>query len=252
MTKISILIILFCMLQSTLVQAQSQSELLNEAKELISNLNETAAYPKLFEAVKLNNKNIEALCLASFIAAREGNRQSDKGKRNGLFMQAKIFAESAVAQAPTNAEAHFVLVVALGRIALVSSSKEKVAISKRIKDAAEKCVSIMPTHAGGNHAIGKWHYEVARLNFAEKGAINLLFGGLPTGDINTSLVYFQKAIALKPTYLLYYLDYAKALNYTKRREDAIKQLNVLLTLKPNNQDDPGIIAEAKALLLDWQ
>ena len=87
------------------------------------------------------------------------------------------------------------------------SNKEKINVSKRIKELGERCLQLNPSHAGAYHLLGKWHYEVFNLNFVEKAAINMLFGGMPTANIAAAITNLQKAILLKPTYLLYQLDY---------------------------------------------
>jgi tetratricopeptide (TPR) repeat protein len=232
--------------------AQTQAELMLQAKTLLKTLNETEAYPILVKAVKVNNTSLEALTMSAFYADKEGNRQTNNKKRDDYYKASKIFAEAALRQYPNEAEANYVMGVALGRIALISSSKEKIKLSKEIKLLGEKCIQLNPNHAGGYHLLGKWHYEVYNLNFAEKAAVNLLFGGLPAANINTSCTFLQKAIQLNPTYLLYYLDAAKALHEIKKDADAIALLNKMLLLKPTTQDDKDYIVEAKELIKKWE
>jgi tetratricopeptide (TPR) repeat protein len=243
--------LIFCSQFIVQVSAQTQAELMVQAKTLITALNETEAYPILVKAIKANNTNLEALTMAAFYADKEGNRQTNTKKRNDFYQASKIFAESALKQYPLDAEANYVMGVALGRIALISSSKEKIKLSKEIKLLGEKCIQLNPNHAGGYHLLGKWHYEVHNLNFAEKAAVNLLFGGLPAADINKSVSYIQKAILLNPTNLLYYLDAAKSLHQIKKDAAAIELLNKMMTLKQTSQDDKNYIIEAKELIAKW-
>jgi len=235
--KNNIILTLIISVFSNLVFAQPQAELMLQAKTLINSLNETDAYPILVKAVKANNTNLEALSMAAFYADKEGNRQTNKTKRDDFYKASKIFAEAALKQYPNEAEANYVMGVALGRIALISSSKDKVKLSKEIKQYGEKCIQLNPNHAGGYHLLGKWHYEVYNLNFAEKAAVNMLFGGLPGADINKSCQLLQKAIQIKPNYMLYYLDAAKAYHSAKNDKEAIALLNKMMTLKPSTQDD---------------
>jgi tetratricopeptide (TPR) repeat protein len=241
----------FSFLFGTYSNAQTQAELMIQAKVLIASLNETEAYPILVKAIKINNTNLEALTMASFYANKEGNRQLNNKKRNDYFQASKIFAEAALKQYPSEAEANYVMGVALGRMALIASSKEKIKLSKEIKLLGEKCIQLNPNHAGGHHLLGKWHYEVYNLNFAERAAVNLLFGGLPTADINKSVSFFQKAISLNSTYLLYYLDAAKSLHQIKKNFAAIELLNKMISIKPSTQDDKDYIIEAKELIKKW-
>ncbi|MEY2828963.1 MAG: hypothetical protein RIQ33_821, partial [Bacteroidota bacterium] len=139
----------FSLLFAIKANAQTQAELIQQAKTLIGALNETEAYPILVKAIKLNNTNLEALTMASFYANKEGNRQLNNKKRNDYFQASKIFAEAALKQYPSEAEANYVMGVALGRMALIASSKEKIKLSKEIKLLGEKCIQLNPNHAGG-------------------------------------------------------------------------------------------------------
>ena len=80
----------------------------------------------------------------------------------------------------------------------------------------------------------------------------MLFGGLPAANITTACTMLEKAIQLNPNYLLYQLDYAKALHDADKNEQAVLQLKKVMVAKPNSQDDPSIMAEANRLLQKWQ
>ena len=243
---------LLCIFYVNAAFAQNQIELLSQAKELIKQMKETEAYPVLVKAVQADNKNLEALSLAAFYADKEGNRQTNIQKRNAYYESSKIFAERALKLYPNEAEANYVMGVALGRIALISSSKEKVKLSKQIKELGDKCIQLNPNHAGGYHLLGKWNYEVWTLNFVEKAAVNMLFGGLPAADIKKSVTYLNKAIELRPDYLLYKLDLAKSLYDAEKKSEAIALLKIITDSKPSLQDDASVINEAKLLINKWQ
>ncbi len=250
MRKLFLLTLL--LLTTTLLSAQTVADYIREAKALIAKLDETGAYPLLLKAIKADNKNVEALTLAALYASREGNRQQNKGLRNGYFNQGKVFIDAAMRLSPDDAEVNYVMAVVLGRIALVSSSKEKVAVSRQIKEVIDKAIKINPNHAGAWHALGKWNYEVSQLSFIEKGAVNMLFGGLPTGDLKTALSAYAKCLQLRQDYLLYYLDYAKALAKNDQKDLAIAQLRKLISLPNGTQDDAAIKTEAASLIAEWK
>jgi tetratricopeptide (TPR) repeat protein len=231
--------------------AQTAAEYYQQAKDKIAKLDETGAYPLLLKAIKLDNKNADLLTCTAFYASREGNRQKNKELRNAYFEQAKIFIDAAIKITPNDVETNYVLAVVLGRIALVSSSKEKVAVSRHIKEVVDKAIQLNPNHAGSWHALGRWNYEISQLNFVEKAAVNMLFGGLPTGDLKSALTAYAKSIQLNPLAALYYLDYAIALNKNNQTDLAKTILQKLLTIPNSTQDDASIKLQAQALLKDW-
>jgi len=245
----SVLVILLISCSS---YGQTVNEYLQQAKNLIAKLDESSAYPILLKAIKADNKNIEALTKAAYYATREGNRAKNKEIRNSYFQQSKIFIDAALKINSKDVEANYVLSVVLGRIALVSSSKEKVALSKQIKEVVDKTLKLNPNHAGAWHALGKWNYELSQLSFVEKSAVNILFGGLPSGDLKSSIAAYAKSIQLNPTVILYYLDYAIALQKNNQQEFAKKQLQKLLTMPNDTQDASSIKRQAQDYLEQWK
>ena len=85
--------------------------------------------------------------------------------------------------------------------------------------------------------LGKWHYELARLNWLEQMACKFL-GGLPNDiSIDASMQYFNQAILLEPDNILYL--YGQASLYHYRGEDILaeKTLQRALQLSPKEPDD---------------
>jgi hypothetical protein len=247
-----LLSVLLILLINYISNGQTVNEYLQRAKNLIAKLDESSAYPILLKAVKADNKNIEALTKAAYYATREGSRAKNKEIRNAYFQQSKIFIDAALKINTNDVEANYVLSVVLGRIALASSSKEKVALSRQIKEVVDKTLKLNPNHAGAWHALGRWNYELSQLSFVEKSAVNMLFGGLPTGDLKASILAYAKSIQYHPTAILYYLDYSIALHKNNQNELAVTQLQKLLTITNETQDDANIKKQAQAYLEQWK
>ena len=133
-------------------------------------------------------------------------------------------------------------------MALISSAKEKVAASRDIKKYAELAIQYDPSHGGAYHLLGKWNYEVANLNWAERAAANMLFGGIPEGSLDEAIKDYLKAITFEPNIILYYLNLAIALKQGAYYDEEKKVLDRALALKPATEDDPSYIAQCKALL----
>ncbi len=120
------------------VQAQKNAqilELMTAAQRLRDANNEGAAIPKYEAVLKLDPGNYEALHCISLMYSRVGNRfaEVDRPKKEEYFNKAKSFAEKAMTANPTDAEGQFVMSVAMGRMALISDAKGRVAASKDIK-----------------------------------------------------------------------------------------------------------------------
>jgi len=234
----------FCFAQVNQVTA-----LIAEAKSLDASAHEEAALQKFLQVLQLDPNNYEATWNISLLHSKIGNRITNSEKtRDQYFNYAKQYAEKALKLNPNDAESNYVMAAAMGRMALISGPKEKVAASRDIRKYAELAIRFNPNHAGAWYILGKWNYEVANLNWAEKMAANLLFGGIPDGTLDEAIKDYLKAIELEPDYILYYRDLAMALDQKKFYDEEIRVLNKALALKPATEDDPTYIAQCKELL----
>jgi tetratricopeptide (TPR) repeat protein len=84
------------------------------------------AVKKYLEALKLSPNDITALVKTSEMNSIIGNRQKDKKKKEEYYNAAKTYAASALKVNPADADANYVMALAMGRMALMSSGKEKV------------------------------------------------------------------------------------------------------------------------------
>ncbi len=228
--------------------AQSAKELVQQGNKAMKAMKETEALDFYKKAIAKEGNNVGALCGASFMSSRVGNRQSSSSMKKKYFKEAKAYAIKAVKLAPTSSTANYVTAVAMGRMALISGSKEKVAASRDIKKYAEKAIKLNPKNAKAHSVLGTWHKAVTNLNFAEKAAANMLFGGIPDGDIKTAIKHFEKCKQLDPTYIHNYLELGKAYKQTGNKAKAKSILQAGLKQKNNTPDDEKIKAEIKKLI----
>lgn len=228
--------------QSTLV-----TSMLKEAKLLDQQAREEEALQVYLKVLQADTRNFEATWNASFLYAKIGNRQTDLSEKKTYFNTSKQYAEKALQLNATDADANYAMAVAMGRMALISPPKEKVAASRDIKKYAELAIRYNPAHSGAYHVLGLWNYEVANLNFAERSAAKYLFGGIPEGTLEQAIMNFVKAIKLDPHYILYYLDLARALKTGQYQAEAIKTLDKALTLQPVTEDDPVYLKQCREM-----
>lgn len=240
---------LLCLLLLTTVAfGQTVDELMASGIKLQNANNESLALVKYKKVLELDKNNYEALHRASLLYSRVGHRMAEKEKKSEYFRKAKDLAQRAIEQNPTDAEGYFVMSVAMGRIALIAGSKERVAASTDIKKNAETALRYNKNHAGAWHILGRWNIKVANLNFAERAAANVLFGGLPEGASNENAIKcYKNALTYKPNYILYMYDLAGAYNYAKQTDKCKETLDKMLKLKPKTQDDRAILEEAEMM-----
>lgn len=246
--------IFFCIVACLLFSgshAQGMAEkLLKEARSLASQFKEPEALVKYKQVLAFDMNNYEALCNCSLLSSRIGKRESEKSKQVEYFNTAKSYAQKALAVNANDVESNYVMAVAMGRIAQISETKEKVAAVRDIKQYAEKAVQLNPKHAAANHVLAVWHLEVSELNWVERQVADKFFGGLPDASKEKAAEYCKKAIELSPDYILYQSDLGRIYKSMGDKAKAKECYTKVGTMKPVTPDDARYQSEAKKILTE--
>jgi len=245
-------ILLICVLSFPFhSNAQDINLLTKEAEKLESSFREYDALQKYKEVLRHQPINLNALCRASDLCSRIGHREESKAKRADYYKAARTYAEVALKVNPQSAEANFVMAVAMGRMALISSGREKIEAVNEIKKYAENAIRLDPRDFKGYHVLGKWHYEVSNLSAVERTAAKIFFGGLPKASLKESIWYYEKSKSLFPELNLNYLELAKAYHRNNENQKAIELLKKLETMPFKTADDARVKKESQMLLKEW-
>lgn len=243
--------VLFLLIGGAL-HAQSVDEMVDQAKQLEKQMKEADALARYKEILKVQPDQLAALVEASELSSREGNRRKEKEEKARYFGEAKSYAEEALKLAPNDPGANYAMSVAMGRMALISGAKEKVAASRDVKRYAELAIKFNPNHAQAYHVLGKWNYEVANLSFLEKNAAKALFGGMPDGSLQQAIDNYEKCRRLDPSFILNYYELARAYKKNDQETQAMEVLKKAVTLRNIYQDDTAIKADCKKMLEEMQ
>lgn len=245
---------LFILLSVSFLIARSQTidDLLVKADQYEKQLKEEDAYSTYKEIIKSDPRHLKALTMCSELASRIGKRQADKTKGMDFYTAAKIYAQRALAVDSTNADANCAMAIAMGRMAMVSSGKEKVVNVKEIKRYADVALKYDPKNFKAWHILGKWNYEVSNLNGIERAAIKILYGGMPGASMDDAIKYYEKSKAIEPTFILNLFELAKAYHKNGQDDKAIENINKLVKLPNRTAEDPWYKTEAKKMLADLQ
>lgn len=247
-----IMAVYFLLSAALFVKAQSVSDMVEEAKQLEKQMKESEAFEKDKDILKIQPTQLEALNQASQLCSRIGNRQKNKEDKVNYYNQAKSYALQALKVNPNSPDANLSMAIAMGRMALISGAKDKVAASKDVKKYAELAIKFNPSLAQGYHVLGKWNFEVANLNAFERGAAKMLFGGLPDGSLQNAITNYEKCRQLDPAFVLNYYELARAYKENDQQDKAIDVLKKALTLRNIAQDDANIKVDCRKMLDDLQ
>jgi tetratricopeptide (TPR) repeat protein len=235
-----------------LLHAQPVTELLAKANQFEKQLKEEEAYSTYKEILKTDPRHLKSLTMCSELASRIGKRQTDKSKSIDFYNAAKIYAQRALAVDSTHDEANCAMAIAMGRMALIASGKEKVINVREIKRYADLALKYNPNSFKAWHILGKWNFEVSNLNGIEKAAIKLLYGGVPPASVDNAIKYYEKAKAIEPSFILNLYELAKVYRKNKQDDKAIENINRLIKLPNKTAEDPLFKQEAKKMLAELQ
>jgi tetratricopeptide (TPR) repeat protein len=232
--------------------SQDVGGMLKEAQQLEAGFHENEAFLKYAAILRIQPANIIALCKCSELCSRIGARQPDKEKKGAYFRAAKSYAAAALRVNPDYSEANFVMAFALGRLSLYSAGREKLSLVKDIKVYADRSVREDPGNFKPYHVLGRWNYEVSNLSFTDRSIARWFYGGLPPASLKDAIINFEKSLSLKPSFLLNYLELARAYERNDEKKKAIALLNTMLQLPNGMLDDTRVKREGAEMLKKLQ
>lgn len=242
-------ITVFLIIPVLLVAQQDRTKIEQRADSLYDAYEEKPALDLYNQILQEEPDHYEALWRASFLYSRIGNRLDDEDTQKKYFNNGIDLAERALEVDSTDTYSNFVMAVAMGRKALISGARERVAASRDIKKYAQRAIQYDSTHAGSWHVLGRWNFKVANLSWLERAAANTLFGGIPGNASNEKAAeYIEKAIDIDDDYVLYYYDLAKVYEEMGMDEQAIRTCRSALDISNLTPDDKRIKQDCRQLI----
>ncbi|HVZ58067.1 MAG TPA: hypothetical protein VG870_15525 [Chitinophagaceae bacterium] len=231
--------------------AQDVPGLIRQADSLEQNLREKAALETFRQVLQQDPRNYYALWKASELCSRVGHRMPNREQQQACYEAAREYAQSAMRVNPAGADGYYSMALAMGRRAQSASGEDRLNAVRGIKANADRAIQLNPRHGRAWHVLGKWNYEVSGLNFFEKSAIRLFYGGLPQASLEEAIRCYEKARQLEPDFALNDLELAKAYDRNGERNKAIRLLQEIPQLPVRTEDDSQIRREARDLLGSW-
>ena len=244
---------MFFLMMSSFLFAQTVDELIAEADQLsMVSYENQKSLDKLMQAEKLdqNNFNIQWRISRSYVDIGEhlpNTTDADKEKQLAYYQKALDYADKAVKLQPDSATGYVRRAIANGRVALFKGVWSAIDFVKQVKVDCEKAISLDPNNATAYYVFGRTHAKLC-----EKSKMIRWPLGLGWANMEESLKYYDKAVALRPNFILYRLDAARA--YLEEDNDA-KAKDLLISISAiakQDEDDDKYKKEAKDLLSKLQ
>lgn len=250
--KAYIIVFLLCMACPALKADGSSSEnekLLQQAEKLLNNYKDSEALLLYEQVIAASATNYEALCKASFLHSRIGDRYTDETRKLKHFDKARQYAEMAYELDPSDAEANYVMALALSSQAMVSGPKDRLTGINEVKSFLDAALNNNSEHAGAWHILGRWYFKMANLNFAEKAASKFFFGGLCEVVTNKNAAdAMENAIKFEPNNIRYYYDLASIYNEMNDTTACITILEKAVTLNLETKEELELSRRCKIML----
>lgn len=234
---------------SVAIAANPEAEkLIEQGDAQVSAMHAREALALFDEAAKADPHNAEILlrisqqCSNMIAQAKSPEEALDFAKRS--LEEAK----QAAALEPDNAKAHLALAVAYGRITDFEDNRTKVEDSRYVKAEAEKALALNPKEDFAYHVLGRWNYAVANLNPMLKILARWVYGGIPDASLEEAVKDFKKAIEIAPQRVIHHHELARTYEAMGQMENARKEWQLELTLKPEDNEGENDLKEAREKL----
>jgi tetratricopeptide (TPR) repeat protein len=175
--------------------------------------------------------------------------EQEEEAKVAIFETAMELAERATEACPDNANAFYMLAVAMGRYSQFVSIIDALAkgLGPKIRDAAQRCLELRPEHAEGHATLAGWHAEIV-------DKVGGMLAGLSFGaKKDLAEEHYDRALVLAPTSPVPHIEKAAGmlLMYGESsRDEAMQLLQKAVTLEPADAMQWLDIERARRTLAD--
>ena len=228
-------------------------QLLQQARQLLSTYKDSEALQLYEQVLSVAPDNYEALCKASFLHCRIGDRYTDETSKTNHFSKAKLFAQQAYALNPEDAESNYVMAMATACEAMIAGPRQRLIDINEVKTFVDAALARDSRHAGAWHIMGRWYYKMANLNMAEKIASKMLFGGVCGEATNQEAAKaLENAVAYDPGNIRYYFDLACVYAEMKDAAACTATLEKAISLQYETKEELELSRRCKIMLQEQQ
>jgi tetratricopeptide (TPR) repeat protein len=169
--------------------------------------------------------------------------QDEKTKQLEIYQKSLDYAELAVKANPNASMGYTRRAIATGRVALFKGVWDSIDLVKQVRADCEKAIDLDKNNPAAYYVLGRTHAKLC-----EKPKIIRWPLGLSWANYDDAKANYEKAISLRPTFIMYRLDAARAYTEVDEYDKAKEQLTKIATLPTENQLDNQFRKEAKDLL----
>jgi tetratricopeptide (TPR) repeat protein len=198
-----------------------------------------------------SSENGAILCGKASAQYEQGRLSKNSQDKYAHFRQAEDFARQAIEANPKGGEGYRWMAIAIGAQADDADIRTQIQLSRRVKENIDKAIALDPNDDISLLVLSRWHYKIASLGFWSRAVVKVVYGGLPPASMKKSEELLLRAITIKDRISHRYC-LAKVYNQMGRREDALRQLRLALTLPVTFPEEADDLEKAKRKLVSWK
>ena len=198
----------------------------------------TEALEFYLQAEKIEPWNVRLLVR---VARQYRHLMSDattREKKLQLGGMALDYSRRVAGLAPNDSEAQLATAITYGKMLPLFGTKEQVEASGRIKDSADRALKIDPRNDTAWHILGRWHRTVADMGGFKRTMGSMIYGKLPSSTNEASVACFEKAIAINPNRLMFYVELGLTYAQMKKKDEARRFIAKGLSMPDVEKGDP--------------
>jgi tetratricopeptide (TPR) repeat protein len=175
---------------------------------------------------------------------------ADPDEKRRTIERALSYAERAVALQPNSAVNVLSLAICHGKLAAVSGVRQKIELSRRVRDEAQRAIDLDPAYGWADYVLGCWNLGVASLNGAERLVTRMFYGGLPPASVENAIRLLQRAVELDPNEPTHVIELGFAYRAAGRESEARAAFQRGLAMQSRETFDLEAQSRARLALAD--
>ena len=229
--------------------SQTTADLIKEADDFSTiSFDNQKALDKLRQAEKADSGNYDVLwrISRSYVDIGEhlpSKTDEEKEKQLEYYQKAADYADKAVKAKPDSSMGYVRRAIANGRVALFKGVWSAIDFVKQVKADCEKAVALDKDNATAYYVLGRTHAKLC-----EKSKLIRWPLGLGWANMEEAIKNYDKSVALRPSFILYRLDAARAYREEDNNAKAKELLISIAALPKQDEDDDQYRKEARELL----
>ncbi len=180
-----------------------------------------------------------------------GRTSENKKERSHHLRLARQWAEQAIEADPQNDEGYKWLAITCGALAEDVDIETQIRLSRQVKLRIEGALALDPDDDISLLVLSRWHYKIASLGFWARSYVRLVYGALPEASFEKAEELLWQAIAEKDR-IAHRYSLAKLYHRMGRRNEALEQLRITLTLSVTFAEEEEDLVKARKKLMSWQ